>query len=536
MNGRGHPWDRLSLTIPALRVGLFDYGIPILNAKQLQADGQYKKEIQVHRIDFREIQVERRDFIKTATLASVAMALPGTGLASQNSAAFTTPQPDGAKKNVLCLTENPKAYEGFIERLNSLPGASLHAYSVQVSYQRPDEIIRTIHEKEADILLMILSRFTFSFGSLYDSMADSDIPVIVLSTNSQLIHIDINLVASLRGNGANVTFAQSQEQALRLVKLLASPGILQDQRAVIYGKPFDSTSVPAHKLTEDRVYQRTGVRMQYQPIDELASLMKTVDEGIARKEMERWRKEAAAVIRVPDHDFLEVCKLYCLLRSIIEKEGLGAVSIDCLAFTMSPNPVLPHPCLAFARLRDEGITAACEADVCGMLSSLFLEKVTRKPSFMCNLMSADVHNSVIVLSHCVAPLRLNGPNAAPMKYKLHDYHNLKRGVVPEVEFPLHKEVITGGFSKDLKSFSLWPGRIQTQALETDQASSGIGFMRNVCANTIDVKVTDAERYLQNVPGIHQVMILGGYIPAIRDALYAMTMNLVGPADFTPPTA
>jgi hypothetical protein len=492
-----------------------------------------QEEVRVLKGDPKETHVGRRDFIKTTTMAGVAATFPATGLLSQNTAGSSTVLPGGRKKKLLCLSDNPRAYESFIEKATSLSGANFLASSLQVNYQRPDEIIRIIQEQKMDILLLCLSPLTFNFGSLYDSMGDLDIPVIVLSTNPELILIDANLVASLRGNGANVRFALSQDQALELVKLVSSPRILEDRKAVLYGRPFDSTTVPAHNLTEDKIYGHTGVRVQYRPLSELAALYKKADTASARKEMERWKTEATEVIRVSDDTILDVCKLYVLLRSIIEKEGLSAVSIDCLGFTMSPNPVLPFPCLAFARLRDEGITAACEADVCGMLSSMFLEEISRKPSFMCNLMSLDPQKSKIVLSHCVAPLKLNGTDATPMKYKLHDYHSYGRGVVPEVQFPLGREVLTGGFGKDLKSFSLWPGRIQTQAKDTDRAS-GRSLMSNVCANTMDVKIRDADRFLQNIPGIHQVMIVGEYTKAIGDALYGMNMNLVGPVEFTPP--
>ena len=484
--------------------------------------------------DRKDMGVGRRDFIRTTTMASVAAALPATRPASRYTSTSSASRPAGMKKKLLFLSDNPKTYERFIESIKSIPGTDLLVSTIKVNYQKPEEIIRTIHEQNMDILLMCLSRFTFSFGSLYDSMGDLDIPVIVLSTNPQLILIDANLVASLRANGANVTFALSQDQALKLVKLVAAPGILEGRRAILYGKPFNSFSVPARNLTEDVVYERTGVRMQYRPIEELASLFGEVDAEAARSEMERWKNEAKEVIGVSDEAILDACRLYVLLRSIAEKEGLAAVSIDCLSFTMSPKPVLPYPCLAFARLRDEGITAACEADVCGMLSSMFLEEISRKPSFMCNLMSVDTQNSKVVVSHCVAPLKLNGSNAASMKYKLHDYHGFKRGVVPEVEFPLDMEVITGSFSKDLKSFSLWPGRILTQVMDTNKAPSGKGPTLNVCANTMDVKIRDAGRFLQNIPGIHQVMVIGNYTQAIEDALFGMNMNIVGPADFTPP--
>jgi hypothetical protein len=513
---------------------LIDYNRIIRIAGQPLIENQNKEEVQVLKGDPKGIHVGRRTFIKTTTLAGVAATLPATSLLSQNTSGSSAPQPGGRNKKLLLLSDNPKAYEGFMDSIKSLSIKSLQASSIQVSYQKPEEIVRIIHEQKMDILLLCLSRLTFSFGSLYDSMGDLDIPIIVLSANPELIPIDVNLVASLRGNGANVRFALSQDQALELVKLAASPGILEDRRAVLYGRPFDSTTVPAHNLSEDKIYKRTGVKLQYRPLEDLASLMKNVDEAAARKEMERWKKEAIEVSRVSDGAILDVCKLYVLLRSIIEKEGLAAVSLDCLGFTMNPNPVLPYPCLAFARLRDEGITAACEADVCGMLSSMLLEQISRKPSFMCNLMSVDAGNSKIVLSHCVAPLKLNGVNAASMKYRLHDYHNFGKGVVPEVEFPIGKEVIVGGFSKDLRSFSLWPGRIQTQVKNTDQTSPRGSLGLNTCANTMDVKIRDAGRFLQNAPGIHQIMIFGDDTKAIGDALYGMNVNLVGPAEFTPP--
>jgi hypothetical protein len=486
--------------------------------------------------DQKSIHIGRRDFIKTMTLASMAATLPGATLADQHSAGAIQPRPAGGKKHLLCLSNNPPVHEKFIESMRSIPGTDLQVSSIKVNYRNPEEIVRTVHERDMDILLLILPYMTFSFGKLCDAMGDLDIPVIVLTTNPELIPIDANLAASLRGNGANVTFAISQDQALERVRIAASPWILEGRRAVLYGRPFDSTTVTAHNLNEDLVYQRTGVRIQFRPLDELAALYKEVDAQDAIREMERWKREAREVIGVSDQTIVDACRLYILLRSIVEKEGLSAVSIDCLGFTLSPNPVLPHPCLAFARLRDEGVTAACEADVCAMLSSMFMEEISRKPSFMCNLMSVDPLDSKINVSHCVAPLKLNGQDAAQRRYRLHDYHGSGRGVVPEVEFPLRGQVLTGGFSKDLKSFALWPGRIESQVMDTDRTPSRRGPMNNVCANTMDVKIKDADRFLQNIPGLHQIMVLENYTRAVEDALIGMNVTLVGPTDFAPLTA
>lgn len=483
--------------------------------------------------DLMKIRVGRRNFIKATAMAGVAATLP-VAVPESRRAAISAVKPGAGTKRLLMLSDNPKSYEGWIETVQSRSGQDLRISSLQVDYQKPDEIIRLLQAQDMDILLLCLPRLTFNFGSLYDAMADWHIPVIVLSANPELIPIDANLVASLRGNGANVRFTLSRDEAAELVGIVAAPRILEGRRAVLFGRPFDSTTVPARNLTEDKIYRHTGVKVEYRPLAELAALYKKADETAARKEMQRWKREAAEVVNVPDETILDVCRLYVYLRAMVEKEGLSAVSMDCLGFTMAPNPILPYPCLAFARLKDDGITAACEADVCGMLTSMFLERVSQKPSFMCNLMSLDASSSKVVVSHCTSPLKLNGSAAPPLKYRLHDYHNFGKGVVPEVDFPQGKEILLGGFSKDLKSFALWPGRIQTQVRDTEKSSARGGLALNVCANTMDVKIRDAGRFLQNVNGIHQVMVFGNYTKTIGDALYGMNMNLVGPVEFNPP--
>jgi hypothetical protein len=482
----------------------------------------------------------RRSFIKTTTMAGVAAAaVPANALLGQNAAKPPQLKSNGNQKKVLCLGESPQGHQQLIESIKSIPGTNLLVSTLSVDYQRPQEIVQSINKREPDIVLMFVSGFTINFGSLYDSMGEVPIPIILFASSPEFIMIDANLAAAFRGNGANVTLAISEAQVIESIKNMTSPRILEGKRALIFGKPFDSVTVPARNLTADEVYKRTGVIVQYRSLEELSDRLKSIDGASARSEMERWKKEAAEIVRVPDASILDVCRLYVLLRSMVEKEKLSAVSMDCLNFTMgmgelSPNVALPVPCLAFARLRDEGITAACEADVCGLISSMLLETISRKPSFMANVVMVDLQNSRFVFSHCVSPLKMNGLNAAPLRYRLHDYHNMERGVVPEVEFPEGMEVITGAFGKNLKTFTLWPGRVLSQVKETERTTPNKSFGLNTCANTIDIKIKDAGRFLQNITSIHHIMIAGKNTKAIEDALVGMNVSIATPSDLTIP--
>jgi L-fucose isomerase-like protein len=248
--------------------------------------------------------------------------------------------------------------------------------------------------------------------------------------------------------------ANSEAHAAELLKIFAVPRILDGKQALIFGRPFDSTSVPMGNLNEDYVYKRTGIRIQYRPVDDLMPLLEKVDEAAAMKELERWKKEAARVLEPSDKTILDAARLCVLLRSLVEKDGLAAISIDCLSFSFSGKPPLPLPCLAFTRLRDQGIAAPCEADVCALLTSMVLQEISRKPAYQCNVSEVDLQKSIAVLRHCVAPLQLMGRDASPLAYNLRDYHGLGKGATAEVEFPSGIDVTLGLLSKDLKSFVL----------------------------------------------------------------------------------
>ncbi len=467
----------------------------------------------------------------------MAAAIPGASLPAQDTRSAFRKSPDGTKRNLLLLSDNPAEHERLVQSIRSIKEFDFTVSSIKINYQQPQEILKTIQGKDADVLFICLPRIGISSGNIVEFMGDLDVPVILLPPNFDLIMLDADVVARFRAKGTTALLANSEEHAIELVKMAASPRILEGKKAVIFGRPFDSSSVPAHNLNADYIYKRTGVRIQYRPIEELKPLLEGVDDASARKEMERWKKEAAKVVEPSDKVILESCRLYVLLRSIIDKEGLSSISIDCLNFSFSPNPILPLPCLAFTRLRDEGFGAPCEADVCGLLSSLLLQEVSRRPSYFCNVSSVNTQTSSTVLRHCVAPLRLLGREAPPLPYNLRDYHGMGRGVTPEVEFPVGVEVTMGVFGKDLRNICLWPGRIQAGIKDTDRPSFAnipTSKMRMFCSNRAEVKIKDVDRFLQNIAGIHYVLVAGNYTNALRDALLRMDVNIISPPDSTAP--
>ena len=482
------------------------------------------------------IHVGRRDFIRTTALAGMATALPEA--MAQTAAGVRRRTYAGNKRKLLLLSDAPESYERLIQAVKAVREFEFSVVTARADYQKPQEVTRIIRAEDPDILFFGLPRTMLNAGNLPVALDPIDVPMILLPAVPELIMMESNAAAGFRIKGANALLANSEAHAVELMKILAAPRLLEGKRAVIYGRPFDSSSVPARDMTAEMVYNRTGIRLEHRPVEQLADLLGGVSAADARGEMERWKREAAAVVEPTDDVLLEASRMYVLLRSIVEKEGLAGISIDCLSFSFDAKRKVPVPCLAFTRLRDEGYAFPCEADVIGMLSTIVLQEISRKPSYFCNVSSVDLEKSTTVLRHCVAPLRLLGRDAAALPYRLRDYHGMG-GVTPQVSFPAGLEVTLGGFSKDLKQFVAWPGRTQEGVDDTNHPSfenppPGMEKMRRYCSNRAELKIRDADVFLQKIMGIHHVMVAGVYTKALREEMMRMNVDFVGPIDSSAP--
>jgi hypothetical protein len=491
--------------------------------------------------DYQTMHFRRRDFIKATTLAGMAAALPVTGALGRETSVAPKPSPKGKKRNLLFISTSTDANQSLIDSIKSSKEYDFQVSVLQTNYRKIDEITNFIKGKDADVLLVRLPGSGTSSGPFAPPFSDLNVPLILYPPDPTLIMLEADLMAALKEKGVNAILAYSDMHAMELLTAAAAPRVLEGRKALIFGKPFMSTSVPAANLDAEYVFQRTGVHLEYRPIDELEQRMKNVDEGRARKEMERWKAEAVRIVEPSDEEILKSTKLYVLLRDIVDAEGLASISIDCLSYSFGGNREIPTPCLAFTRLRDEGLSAPCEADVCMMLSSMVFQEISRKPSYVCNVSEVNPQNSNVILRHCVAPTKFLGVDSSSLPYNIRDYHGMGRGAAPEVQFPNGVEITMGGFSKDLKDFVLWPGRTLPGANDTETPSfknppPGMEKMRKFCSNRAEVKVKDLNKFMQSIAGIHHIMVSGIHSKAIRDAMLRMNVNVIEPPDSIPPEA
>jgi hypothetical protein len=485
------------------------------------------------------IRLARRDFIRATTFAGMAAALPASSFADSAAQIGLKPSPTGKNRNLVLLSNTPESAGKFLDSIKSIKEYDVTIIPMKTDFQKPQEIVAFLQGKNADILLMRLPSIGMTSRHIAEGMGTLDIPVILLPANPDLILLETDLAAAFQLKGTNALVAHSENRAIELIKILSAPRILEGKKALIFGKPYNSTTVPAPNLNDEFVYKRTGVRVEHRPMQELIDRMKKVDEAAARREMERWKREASKIVEPSDEEIIKSSKLYVLLRNIVDEEKLSSISIDCLSYSFGNDTRLPTPCLAFTRLMDEGVSAPCEADICMMLSSMVMQAIGRKPSYVSNVSSADTETSSTVLRHCVAPLKMFGPDSKQQPYVLRDYHGYGRGVTAEMEFPVGLDITMGGFSKDLKSFVLWPGRVRPGKNDKntpsfEKAPAGMDKMRKFCAIRAEVGIHDVNGFLRNIAGIHNILIAGNHSQQILDAMLRMNVNIIAPPNLTAP--
>jgi L-fucose isomerase-like protein len=240
---------------------------------------------------------------------------------------------------------------------------------------------------------------------------------------------------------------------------------------------------------------RLGIAVDLRPKEHLIPYFDS-----AGAEMARVWIEGAVETGADEGEIKRTARLYEGLRRFIESEGYDAVAISCNAPRMGDFYV---PCIALGQLRDNGIPAACEADIASLVGMILVDLATGKPSFMGNLVGFD--DRTITLSHCAMPFLIAGDKA---QYSLADYHGGRwPGATARVFLP-EGEAITV-----LRVSGRWDEAIVAEGTFLRQEDHG-------CRNTLRIEISDPKGLIRKTSGNHHIVFfgLGPELPRLLDFL------------------
>lgn len=121
-------------------------------------------------------------------------------------------------------------------------------------------------------------------------------------------------------------------------------------------------------------------------------------------------------------DVINGLRSYAVATAMLEEEQADAISMDCLGALGRSKVSLP--CIAWARMNDDGIPAACEADVGAIATHAMVQYLFDRPGFQQDPVADTVRDAVIG-SHCSCPTRLDGFSKPPEPYDIVHHHGMR---------------------------------------------------------------------------------------------------------------
>ncbi len=279
-------------------------------------------------------------------------------------------------------------------------------------------------------------------------------------------------------NSSDLNELQQAAALLRVIPLLR-------QSRVLASPPFKGTP-ESHAV--DQVKARLGVELVPIADGRYDEILANVDNNIAQTEAKRWIDGAEQVVEPADEDVLKAARASLTLEQLIkENEAQGLCVGTCMGW-------LPRgfPCLGFSQLNDRGIPAACDGDMDCLLTMLIFQHALNQAGFLGNAGGVDTAKNAFHLSHCSAPLRMEGPDGPISPYLLRRHAEVRGGAVTEVHYKIGQTIT---FTKlvHLETLLVFTGRIiEIPAVPRDTERG--------CRTELVAEVDDAEKLLANWGG------------------------------------
>jgi len=333
------------------------------------------------------------------------------------------------------------------------------------------------------------------------------------------------LVSPWREEGHRITLFNSSDydELERAAALLRVIPLLRQSR-VLVSPPFKGT--PA-AYAPDQVKKQLGVELVQIADGRYDEVLASVDAAAVEREAQRWLDEAERTVEPTREDVVKAARASLTLDQLIVENRVNGLCVGtCMRW-------LPRgfPCLGFSRLNDRGIPAACDGDMDCLLTMLIFQYALNQAGFLGNAAGVDTAKNAFHLSHCSAPLRMEGPTGPMAPYLLRRHAEVRDGAVPEVHYRIGQEIT---FTKlvHLDTLLVFTGRI----IDVPEVAQGT---ERGCRTEIVAEVDDAEKLLANWGGgalgtsakdyyasLHRVAYYGNHTRSIRHLAHLMGLKVV----------
>ena len=389
---------------------------------------------------------------------------------------------------------------------------------------RPEEMAKLLEKAGPQAPVLAVSTDIFGPSKLLPTVFEQKRPVAVFHLPVISGH-DWCLVNPWRKAGHRITLFGSTDldELERAASLLRVVPLLRRSR-VLVSPPLKGT--PEAQVPE-KVKQQLGVEMVAIPDGRYDEVMAKVDEAAAKKDAQCWLDEAKGIIEPNQEDVLKASRASLTLDQLIAENHIDGLCVGTCMRWLSRG----FPCLGFSRLNDRGIPAACDGDMDCLLTMLMFQHALNRAGFLGNAGSVDTAKNAFHLSHCSAPLKMEGPSSSRAPYLLRRHAEVRGGAVTEVHYRIGQKVT---FTKlvHLDTLLMFTGTIIEVPKVPKDKERG-------CRTELVAEVDDAAALLENWGGgalgasetdyyasLHRVCYYGDQRQSIRQLGHLMGLKVV----------
>ena len=304
------------------------------------------------------------------------------------------------------------------------------------------------------------------------------------------------------------------ERAIRLLRVIP----LMQQTRIILFPPARGTALAQ---SPKEIKKRLGADVVAIEEKAFSDMISGAEGKAVQAEIDRWTRDAKEIIEPNKEDIEKAARVSVALQRLVERERAQGLAVGTCMGWLSKG----FPCLGFARLRDNGIPAACEGDMDSLLTMLLFQYAIDQPGFQGNA-TFDTSRNALWTAHCTAPLKMDGPDGKEAPYLLRGHSEVSgSGCVPEVQYRLG-ETVTRSKLVNLDTILASKGKI----IEVPEKSV------HGCRTQIVTEVQDATKMAANWSSaletedamtlLHRVVVYGDHLDSLHHLSRLMGMKVV----------
>lgn len=351
-------------------------------------------------------------------------------------------------------------------------------------------------EKPDGLLVMLLDRQLHAWPTAVKAW-ETQIPTVVFAPVGTAF--TTNSVSLAGKPGAYVCSTRDFGQAVFGLKMVKAGAKLREMRVIV---------IKGNRRLDANL-EYFGTRLRYLPA---SSFLEEYNQTPLTDEIKgmaaAYLKAATRIVGPTREDLYNGIKSFVVARNILEREEGDGITMDCLGALGKTTVSLP--CISWSKMLDQGIPAACEADLGAAVTHSLVQFLFDRPGFQQDPVP-ETARECLIGAHCSCPTRLNGFDRKPERYDIRHHHG-KRDAVPRPLWRIGQRMTVADVMLGSQELTPKPGDEKTprMVIGTGTVVDNVSVPpAGGCVVSVMVKL-DTQPDLLAYPGFHQLFFYGDF--------------------------